>query len=170
MAVSPPRGVEWVPDLDTIGAHDAAVGSQPRNSVQCGEKTIQQFMMRLSGNLRRHRWLVFACWLLALLPSIYLAMTQSNQLTGGGFEVAGSQSLHVQRQLEEHYAQQGASPLALVAAPLRSDTNKQSAPHEGGGACAAIVHSRRISGCRIPSSCLRASSSEKTFLRKNSRP
>ena len=78
--------------------------------------------MRLSGNLRRHRWLVFACWLLALLPSIYLALTQSNQLTGGGFEVADSQSLHVQRQLEDHYAQQGASPLALVAAPRADAT------------------------------------------------
>ena len=79
-------------------------------------------MMRLSGNLRRHRWLVFACWLLALLPSIYLAMTQSNQLTGGGFEVTDSQSLHVQNQLEEQFAEQGASPLALVAAP-RADAS-----------------------------------------------
>jgi len=110
------------PDLVRCRARGAAVGSQPRNSVQCGEKTIQQFMMRLSGKLRRHRWLVFACWLLALLPSIYLALTQSNQLTGGGFEVSGSQSLYVQRQLEDHYAQQGASPLALVAAPRADAT------------------------------------------------
>ena len=79
-------------------------------------------MMRLSGTLRRHRWLVFACWLLAVLPSIFLAMTQSDQLTGGGFDVTDSQSLHVQNQLEEHYAEQGASPLALVAAP-RADAS-----------------------------------------------
>ncbi len=78
--------------------------------------------MRLSGTLRRHRWLVFACWLLAVLPSIFLAMTQSDQLTGGGFDVADSQSLHVQNQLEEQYAEQGASPLALVAAP-RADAS-----------------------------------------------
>lgn len=78
--------------------------------------------MRLSGNLRRHRWLVFGCWLLALLPSIYLAITQSNQLTGGGFEVADSQSLRVQTQLKDHYAQEGSSALALVAAPRADAT------------------------------------------------
>lgn len=85
-------------------------------------ETIQQFMMRLSGVLRRHRWLVFGCWLLALVPSVALALTQSNQLTGGGFDVAGSQSLHVQYELEDHYPQLGASPLALVAAPRADAT------------------------------------------------
>ena len=79
-------------------------------------------MMRLSGTLRRHRWLVFGCWVFALLPSIYLALTQSNQLTGGGFEVADSQSLYVQNAIENQYAQQGASALALVAAPRADAT------------------------------------------------
>jgi RND superfamily putative drug exporter len=78
--------------------------------------------MRLSGTLRRHRWLVFGCWVFALLPSIYLAATQSNQLTGGGFEVADSQSLHVQNAIENQYTQQGASALALVAAPRADAT------------------------------------------------
>ncbi len=79
-------------------------------------------MMRLSASLRRHRWLVFVCWLLALVPSVTLALTQANHLTGGGFDVSGSQSLHVQYQLEDHYPQLGASPLALVAAP-RADAS-----------------------------------------------
>jgi RND superfamily putative drug exporter len=74
-------------------------------------------MMRLSRSLRRYRWLVFAGWLLTLVPAIYLAMTQSGNLTGGGFEVAGSQSLRVHDQLEEQYHDLGASSLALVAAP-----------------------------------------------------
>ena len=87
-----------------------------------GRKAIQQFMMRLSGRLRRHRWLVFGCWLLALFPSVALALTQSHNLTGGGFDVAGSQSLHVQYQLQDHYPQFGASPLALVAAPRADAT------------------------------------------------
>lgn len=60
-------------------------------------------MMRLSGKLRRFRWLVLTAWLLALVPSIYLALSNSGNLTGGGFEVAGSQSLHVQYQLEDHF-------------------------------------------------------------------
>ena len=81
-------------------------------------------MMRLSRNLRRHRWLVFTGWLLALVPAVYLALTQSGHLTGGGFEVAGSQSLAVHDQLEDQYHEQGASSLALVAAP-RPDATYQ---------------------------------------------
>ncbi|MBS9533260.1 MMPL family transporter [Mycobacterium sp. M1] len=81
-------------------------------------------MMRFSSNLRRFRWVVFTGWLLALIPALYLAATQSGHLTGGGFEVDGSQSLHVQYQLEDHFPEQGASPLALVAAP-RADATYQ---------------------------------------------
>jgi heme transporter len=81
-------------------------------------------MMRLSRSLRRFRWLVFAGWLLALVPTVYLALTQSGHLTGGGFEVAGSQSMTVHDQLEEQYREQGASALALVAAP-RADASYQ---------------------------------------------
>ena len=80
--------------------------------------------MRLSRNLRRFRWLVFSGWLLALVPAVYLALTQSGNLTGGGFEVAGSQSLLVHDQLEDQYHDQGASSLALVAAP-RADASYQ---------------------------------------------
>lgn len=80
--------------------------------------------MRLSSNLRRFRWLVFTGWLLALIPAIYLTVTESGHLTGGGFEVAGSQSLRVHDELEAHYPDQGASPLALVAAP-RADASYQ---------------------------------------------
>ncbi|MDZ7883372.1 MAG: MMPL family transporter [Mycobacterium sp.] len=79
-------------------------------------------MMRLSSSLRRYRWAVFVAWVLLLVPSVYLAMNQSDQLTGGGFEVAGSQSLHVQHQIEEQFPDQGASPLALVAVP-RADAS-----------------------------------------------
>ena len=44
-------------------------------------------MMRLSSNLRRYRWAVFAVRLLLLVPSIYLALNQSGNLTGGGTTV-----------------------------------------------------------------------------------
>ncbi|HTQ16034.1 MMPL family transporter [Mycobacterium sp.] len=81
-------------------------------------------MMRLSRSLRRFRWLVLTGWLLALVPSVYLALTQSGHLTGGGFEVAGSQSIAVHDQLEEQFREQGASSLALVAAP-RADASYQ---------------------------------------------
>jgi len=79
-------------------------------------------MLRLSSKLRRYRWAVFVAWLLLLLPSVYLALNQSGNLTGGGFEVAGSQSLSVEHAIQDHYPDQGASPLALVAAP-RADAS-----------------------------------------------
>ena len=78
--------------------------------------------MRLSSSLRRFRWAVFVVWLLLLVPALYLGVNQSGHLTGGGFEVAGSQSLYVQNELEEQFPTQGASPLALVAAP-RADAS-----------------------------------------------
>lgn len=81
-------------------------------------------MMRVSRNLRRWRWFVFAGWLLALVPAVYVALTQSGNLTGGGFEVAGSQSLLVHDQLQDQYRDLGASSLALVAAP-RPDASYQ---------------------------------------------
>lgn len=95
-------------------------------------------MMRLSRNLRRFRWFVFAGWLLALVPAVYMAMTQSGNLTGGGFEVAGSQSLAVHDELVAAYPELGASPLALVAAP-RADATYQDIND-------AVAELRRIAG------------------------
>lgn len=95
-------------------------------------------MMRLSRNLRRFRWLVFTGWMLALVPAIYLALTQSGNLTGGGFEVAGSQSLQVHDVLEAQYPDQGASSLALVATP-RPDASYQDITD-------AVAQLRRIAG------------------------
>jgi len=92
----------------------AVVGSARRKKAGIA---IQQFMMRLSSNLRRYRWAVFTTWLLVLVPAVLIALQESSNLTGGGFEVTGSQSLRVQKQVEQHYPDQGASPLALVAAP-----------------------------------------------------
>lgn len=94
--------------------------------------------MRCSSNLRRFRWLVFTGWLLALIPAIYLTVTQSGNLTGGGFEVEGSQSLRVHDELETHYPDQGSSPLALVAAP-RADASYQDMN-------AAVAFLERIAG------------------------
>ena len=103
---------------------------------------IQQFMMRLSSSLRRYRWAVFVVWVLLLVPSVYLAINHSDRLTGGGFEVEGSQSLDLQHQLEEQFPDQGASPLALVAVP-RADASFEDMNE-------AVAQLRRIAG-EVPS-------------------
>ncbi len=98
--------------------------------------------MRLSSSLRRFRWAVFMFWLLLLVPALYLGMNQSGHLTGGGFEVAGSQSLYVQDTLEQQFPDQGASPLALVAAP-RADASFADMD-------AAVAHLERLAA-EVPS-------------------
>ena len=81
-------------------------------------------------------------WLLLLVPALYLGVNQSGHLTGGGFEVAGSQSLYVQDTLEQQFPDQGASPLALVAAP-RADASFADMD-------AAVAHLERLAA-EVPS-------------------
>ncbi|OHU25114.1 hypothetical protein BKG77_17230 [Mycobacteroides chelonae] len=74
-------------------------------------------MMRTSDYLRRYRWLTVAVWLILIASAAGLVASHGEKLTGGGFEVAGSQSLKVHDAMETGFRDHGASPLALVAAP-----------------------------------------------------
>ncbi|HEX5762408.1 MAG TPA: MMPL family transporter [Solirubrobacterales bacterium] len=49
-------------------------------------------MLRLAGFLARRRRIVIAVWLLVVLVSLPLAAKQTEHLTGGGFDVPGSES------------------------------------------------------------------------------
>jgi uncharacterized membrane protein YdfJ with MMPL/SSD domain len=61
---------------------------------------MQSAMNRLSVFVREHRKLVFAGWIALLLISIPFASRQTENLTGGGFEVPGSGSDTVDRQIK----------------------------------------------------------------------
>ncbi|WP_134066935.1 MMPL family transporter [Mycobacteroides salmoniphilum] len=74
-------------------------------------------MMRTSDYLRRYRWLTVAVWLILIVAAVGLVAGKGEKLTGGGFEVDGSQSLTVHDAMETGFREHGASPLALVAAP-----------------------------------------------------
>lgn len=78
---------------------------------------MQSAMMRTSDYLRRYRWLTVAVWLILIVAAVALVAGRGEKLTGGGFEVAGSQSLKVHDAMETGFREHGASPLALVAAP-----------------------------------------------------
>lgn len=78
---------------------------------------MQSVMMRTSDYLRRYRWLTVAVWLILIVSAVGLVVGQGEKLTGGGFEVDGSQSLTVHDAMETGFREHGASPLALVAAP-----------------------------------------------------
>jgi uncharacterized membrane protein YdfJ with MMPL/SSD domain len=67
---------------------------------------MQSAMNRLSAFVRTRRKLVFVAWIVVLLVSIPFASRQTENLTGGGFEVPGSGSDFVDREVSRF---QGAS-------------------------------------------------------------
>ena len=92
---------------------------------------MRDFMVQLAGFLgRRRRW-VLAGWIAVLVLALPLASRQTDHLTGGGFDVPGSQSKAVSDALQSDFAdktggitvaleaRQGASPAARAAAVAR---------------------------------------------------
>jgi uncharacterized membrane protein YdfJ with MMPL/SSD domain len=63
-------------------------------------------MTRLAGSLgRRRRW-VLAAWVVVLLVALPFAAKQTEHLTGGGFDVPGSQSMVVSEALQSGFGSQ----------------------------------------------------------------
>ena len=72
---------------------------------------MQRAMDRLSRLVRRRRRLVLAVWGLLLLASLPFASRQTENLTGGGFEVPGTGSVAVEEQIDRF---EGASSESLA--------------------------------------------------------
>jgi RND superfamily putative drug exporter len=70
-------------------------------------------MDRLSGFVRRRRKLVLAAWIVLLLASVPFASRQTENLTGGGFEVPGSGSVAVEREIAR-FSGAGSESLGVV--------------------------------------------------------
>src|SRR5687767_8937316 len=64
------------------------------------DSPMQRAMERLSGFVRRRRRVVLAVWGLLLLASLPFASRQTENLTGGGFEVPGTGSVAVEEQID----------------------------------------------------------------------
>jgi RND superfamily putative drug exporter len=79
------------------------------------DSPMQRAMDRLSAFVRRRRRLVLVVWGLLLLASLPFASRQTENLTGGGFEVPGTGSVAVEEQIDRF---EGASSetLAVVLA------------------------------------------------------
>jgi RND superfamily putative drug exporter len=89
---------------------------------------MRDFMVRLAGFLgRRRRW-VLAAWVAVVAVALPIASHQTDHLTGGGFDVPGTQSKAVSDSLEKDFsdktggiavllqAEEGAGQAARVAA------------------------------------------------------
>jgi uncharacterized membrane protein YdfJ with MMPL/SSD domain len=76
-------------------------------------------MIRLAGSLSRWRWFVVAAWALVVLAAVPFASRQTEDLTGGGFDVPGSQSDQVTEALADQFPEQqnGAVSVVLEAQP-----------------------------------------------------
>src|SRR4029079_12569633 len=64
---------------------------------------MRESMIQLSGFLGRHRRWVLAGWVVVLLVALPIASHQTDNLTGGGFDVPGSQSKAVSEALEGEF-------------------------------------------------------------------
>jgi uncharacterized membrane protein YdfJ with MMPL/SSD domain len=86
---------------------------------------MRAFMVSLSGFLTRRRWWVVGAWLLVVAVSAPLAAKQTEHLSGGGFDVPGSQSQAVETAVTERFASTEAGRIAVVLQPSPGVTREQ---------------------------------------------
>jgi uncharacterized membrane protein YdfJ with MMPL/SSD domain len=89
---------------------------------------MRDAMNKLAGFLgRRRRW-VLAAWALIVLLALPLAAKQTDHLTGGGFDVPGSQSMQVSEALQSEFGGQADGiAVMLKAAPEASGAEREEA-------------------------------------------
>ena len=86
---------------------------------------MQTVMLRLDALIRRRRGVVLALWGLVVLAALPLVAHQSDHLTGGGFDVPGSQSVAVQQSLSRDFDHAQETALAAVLVPHPGATAAQ---------------------------------------------
>jgi len=100
---------------------------------------MRDAMSRLAGALgRRRRW-VLAGWALVVLLALPFASKQTDHLTGGGFDVPGSQSMRVSEALQEEFGSRADGIAVLLkAAPGASAAQRSEAVARVRGKVAAL--------------------------------
>ena len=82
-------------------------------------------MVRLSGFLTRRRWWVVGAWVVTVIIAAPMAAKQTDHLSGGGFDVPGSQSQAVETAVTKRFAATEAGRIALVLQPAPNVTQEQ---------------------------------------------
>ena len=88
---------------------------------------MRDFMVKLAGFLGRRRRLVFVAWIAILLAALPLAAKQTEHLTGGGFDVPGSQSQAVSEALQDDFATKTGGITVLLRAAADADAAARTA-------------------------------------------
>ena len=84
-------------------------------------------MRALAGFLGRRRRLVVAAWVLIVLLALPFASKQTDHLTGGGFDVPGSQSKAVSDSLQDEFGASADGISVLLKAEPGSSAAQSSA-------------------------------------------
>ena len=87
---------------------------------------MRDSMIQLSGFLGRHRRRVLAAWVAVLVLAVPVAMHQTDNLTGGGFDVPGSQSKAVSDALQGEFGERSDG----IAVVLRAGESASPADRE----------------------------------------
>jgi uncharacterized membrane protein YdfJ with MMPL/SSD domain len=89
---------------------------------------MRDFMVKLAGFLGRRRRLVLLAWVAIVAAALPLAAHQTDHLTGGGFDVPGSQSKAVSDAVERDFAETtGGIAVVLRAGPDASRAERKAA-------------------------------------------
>jgi uncharacterized membrane protein YdfJ with MMPL/SSD domain len=88
---------------------------------------MRDFMVRLAGFLgRRRRW-VLAAWIAVVAVALPIASHQTDHLTGGGFDVPGSESKTVSDSLENDFGDKAGQIAVLLQAEDGADAAARAA-------------------------------------------
>jgi RND superfamily putative drug exporter len=88
---------------------------------------MRESMTKLAGFLGRRRRLVLAAWIATLIVALPIASHQTDHLTGGGFDVPGSQSKAVSDSLEKNFAADAAGIGVLLEAEPDASPSQRTA-------------------------------------------
>jgi uncharacterized membrane protein YdfJ with MMPL/SSD domain len=88
---------------------------------------MRESMTKLAGFLGRHRRLVLVAWIATLVVALPIASHQTDHLTGGGFDVPGSQSKAVSDSLEQNFAASADGIVVLLKAEPDSTARQRAA-------------------------------------------
>jgi RND superfamily putative drug exporter len=100
---------------------------------------MRRSMIQLSGFLGHHRRVVLAGWVVVLVAALPFATRQTEHLTGGGFDVPGSQSQAVSDTVEKDFgADSGGISVLFKAGPGATGAAQVAAVDRVRGAVAGI--------------------------------
>jgi uncharacterized membrane protein YdfJ with MMPL/SSD domain len=88
---------------------------------------MRESMTKLAGFLGRRRRFVLAAWVVTLFVALPFASHQTDHLTGGGFDVPGSQSKAVSDAVEQSFAESADGILVLLEAQPGATPAQQAA-------------------------------------------